>query len=295
MLEVQQQDSLINARNINGGTRLMKKITAILLSLTLILIIAGCGQDEKQPASQTEKKDVTLKVATLIPPMTDILDIVKPLLKEDGINLDIVVLGDNVQPNTALANNEVDANFFQHVPYMKQYNDSNDTELTLVQPIYHAIYGAYSKRYKDIADLPDGATIAIANDASNIGRSLVMIEKAGLIKLKDGAGIEATQADIVENKHNYQFKEVDLLMLARTLDDVDLVAMTPAYAKPVGLTPKKDALITESVDSEFAISLVARSNNADSEEIKKLAERMTGPEVKKFLEEEYDEIALPAF
>lgn len=273
----------------------MKKITAILLSLSLLLIIAGCSQDEKQPASQSEKKDVTLKVATLIPPMTDILDIVKPLLKEDGINLDIVVLGDNVQPNTALANNEVDANFFQHVPYMNQYNDSNNTELTLVQPIYHAIYGAYSKRYKDIADLPDGATIAIANDASNIGRSLVMIEKAGLIKLKEGAGIEATQADIIENKHNYQFKEVDLLMLARTLDDVDLVAMTPAYAKPIGLTPKKDALITEDVDSEFAISLVARSNNADAEEIKKLAERMTGPEVKKFLEEEYDEIALPAF
>ena len=273
----------------------MKKITALLLSLSLILIITGCGQDEKQPVSQPEKKDVTLKVATLIPPMTDILDIVKPLLKEDGINLDIVVLGDNVQPNTALANNEVDANFFQHVPYMNQYNDSNDTELTLVQPIYHAIYGAYSKRYKDIADLPDGATIAIANDASNIGRSLVMIEKAGLIKLKEGVGIEATQRDIVENKHNYQFKEVDLLMLARTLDDVDLVAMTPAYAKPVGLTPKKDALITESVDSEFAISLVARSNNANAEEIKKLAERMTGPEVKKFLEEEYDEIALPAF
>ena len=122
-----------------------------------------------------------------------------------------------------------------------------------------------------------------------------MFEKNGLIKLKEGVGIQATQADIVENPHQYKFTEVDLLMLARTLDDVDMVAMTPAYAKPLGLTPKKDALVTEGNDSDFTITLVARKDNVDSEPIQKLAKAMTSPEVKKFFEENYSEIALPAF
>ncbi|OAB35959.1 MetQ/NlpA family ABC transporter substrate-binding protein [Paenibacillus glacialis] len=266
----------------------------IITMVVFMLVIAGCGQN-KNKAEVSASEEVTLKVATLIPPMTEVLDIVKPMLKEDGINLEIVVLTDNVQPNNALANKEVDANFFQHVPYMKQYNEANNSELVPVQSIYNAIYGAYSKKYKNIEELPEGATIAIANDPSNIGRSLVMFEKNGLIKLTEGVGIKATQADIIENKKNFKFKEVDLLMLARTLDDVDLVAMTPAYAKPLNLTPKKDALITEGDDSDFVITLVARKDNVDSEPIQKLAKRMTSPEVKQFFKDNYDEIAVPAF
>ncbi|GIO98735.1 lipoprotein [Paenibacillus lautus] len=272
----------------------------MLLMLTLLLVLAGCGQQPaKDKASESAEpdttKEVTLKVATLIPPMTEVLDLVKPMLKEEGINLDIQILSDNVQPNNALAHKEVDANFFQHVPYMEEYNANNGSELVPVTPIYNAVFGAYSKKYKTIEELPDGATIAIANDPSNIGRSLVMFEKNGLLKLKEGVGIKATQADIVENPHQYKFTEVDLLMLARTLDDVDLVAMTPAYAKPLGLTPKKDALVTEGNDSEFTITLVARKDNVDSEPIQKLAKAMTSPEVKKFFEDNYSEIALPAF
>jgi len=266
----------------------------IITVVVFMLVIAGCGQN-KNKAEVSTTEEVTLKVATLIPPMTEVLDIVKPMLKEDGINLEILVLTDNVQPNNALANKEVDANFFQHVPYMNQYNEANGSELVAVQPIYNAIYGAYSKKYKKIEDLPVGATIAMANDPSNIGRSLVMFEKGGLIKLTEGVGIKATQADIIENKKNFKFKEVDLLMLARTIDDVDLVAMTPAYAKPLNLTPKKDALITEGDDSDFVITLVARKDNVDSEPIQKLAKRMTSPEVKQFFKDNYDEIAVPAF
>lgn len=209
--------------------------------------------------------------------------------------MDIQILSDNVQPNNALAHKEVDANFFQHVPYMEEYNANNGSELVPVTPIYNAVFGAYSKKYQTIEELPDGAKVAIPNDPSNIGRSLVMFEKNGLIKLKEGVGIKATQADIVENPHQYKFTEVDLLMLARTLDDVDMVAMTPAYAKPLGLTPKKDALVTEGNDSEFTITLVARKDNVDSEPIQKLAKAMTSPEVKTFFEENYSEIALPAF
>lgn len=278
----------------------------------LMLVLSACGNNGnasnasnagnaetgvKAPASAEAEttETTTLKVASLIPPMTDMLELIKPQLKEEGIDLEVVVLSDNVQPNDALANKEVDANFFQHVPYMEQYNESKNTELVPVQPVYHAIYGAYSKRYKSMEELPDGATIAIANDPSNIGRSLVMLEKAGVIKLKEGVGIEATQADIVENGHNYKFEEVDLLMLARMLDDADLVLMTPAYASPLGLTPKKDALLTETVDSAFAITLVARQDNRDSEAIQKLAKAISSPEVKQFLKDNYDAIALPAF
>ncbi|MBT2762875.1 MetQ/NlpA family ABC transporter substrate-binding protein [Paenibacillus sp. ISL-20] len=272
----------------------------MLLMLTLLLVLAGCGQqaakdETPENTAPKAKEEVTLKVATLIPPMTEVLDLVKPMLKEEGINLDIRILSDNVQPNNALAHKEVDANFFQHVPYMEEYNANNGSELVPVTPIYNAVFGAYSKKYKTIEELPDGATIAIPNDPSNIGRSLVMFEKNGLLKLKEGVGIKATQADIVENPHQYKFTEVDLLMLARTLDDVDMVAMTPAYAKPLGLTPKKDALVTEGNDSEFTITLVARKDNVDSEPIQKLAKAMTSPEVKKFFEDNYSEIALPAF
>lgn len=269
----------------------------LVLLAAILLLVAGCGQKQTDATKQegTPQKEVTLKVASLIPPMTEVLDVVKPLLKKDGINLEVVVLSDNVQPNNALASKEVDANFFQHAPYMQQYNESNKADLVAVKPIYNAIYGAYSKKYKKIEDLPVGATIAIANDPANVGRSLVMMEQNGLIKLKDGVGYNATQADIIENKKKFVFKEIDLLMLARSMDDVDLVVLYPAYASPLGLTPKKDALITEKNDNHFAINLVARKDNANSEAIQKLAQRMTGPEVKAFFEEKYADVVIPAF
>lgn len=269
--------------------------------MLLVLIVAGCGNNnnkenaEAPAATGTATEPVKIKVATLIPPMTEILDIVKPLLLEDGVDMEIVVLSDNVQPNEALANKEVDANFFQHVPYMEQFNASKGSKLVAIQPVYDAIYGGYSKKYKTVEELPEGAKLVMANDPSNIGRSLQMFANAGLIKLKDGVGIKATQADITENPKNFKFEEVDLLMLARMMDDGDLVAMTPAYASPLGLTPKKDALITEGEDSEFTITLVAREDNQDSDAIQKLAKVISGPEVKKFLEENYADIALPAF
>ncbi|WP_150269202.1 MetQ/NlpA family ABC transporter substrate-binding protein [Paenibacillus tepidiphilus] len=281
----------------------MKKSLLALLTL-LVLVVSGCANNNggnnaatgnDANAGNAAAEPVKIKVASLIPPMTDILDIVKPLLLEDGVDMEIVVLSDNVQPNEALANKEVDANFFQHVPYMQQFNDSKDANLVAVQPVYDAIYGGYSKQYKTIEELPEGATLVMANDPSNIGRSLQMFADAGLITLKEGVGIQATQADITENPKNYKFEEVDLLMLARMYDDADLVAMTPAYASPLGLTPKKDALITEREDSEFTITLVAREDNQDSDAIQKLAKRISGPEVKKFLEDNYAEIALPAF
>jgi D-methionine transport system substrate-binding protein len=278
----------------------MKKL--LLLAAALLFVLAGCGQNNEgtneenasEPKDQPQE-EVTLKVASLIPPMTEIVELVKPKLAEDNINLEMVVLGDNVQPNTALAAEEVDANFFQHVPYMEEFNRSNDANLVPVTPIYFANYGVYSKEYASMEELPEGSVIAIANDVSNIDRSLSLLAQHGVITLKEKEDVYYTQADIVENPKNYEFKEVDLLMLARMYDDADAVVMTPAYAAPLGLTPKSDGLLTEGVENDFAITLVAREDNVDSEPIQKLAEAMTSEEVRTFLEENYDETAIPAF
>jgi D-methionine transport system substrate-binding protein len=276
---------------------IMKKI--LFLMTALIVLLVGCGKGneakEKESTQNQEKEEVTLKVASLIPPMTEILELVKPKLAEDGINLEMVVLSDNVQPNSALAAGEVDANFFQHVPYMEEFNRNNDAELVPVTPIYFANYGVYAKEYDSIDKLPEGAVIAIANDVSNIDRSLALLAQHKVITLQEKTGPYYTMADITENPKNYQFKEVDLLMLARMYDDADAVVMTPAYAAPLGLTPKNDALLTEGIDNDFAITLVARKDNVDSEPIQKLAKAMTSPEVRKFLEENYSETAIPAF
>ncbi|MBY0099647.1 MetQ/NlpA family ABC transporter substrate-binding protein [Mesobacillus maritimus] len=276
----------------------MKKIF-ILGMMMAILLLAGCGQEKEDNKSEAgkeqDKEKVTLKVASLIPPMTEILELVEPTLAEEGIELEMVVLGDNVQPNTALANKEVDANFFQHVPYMEEFNRSNDAELVPIKPIYFANYGVYSKKYQSMDELAEGSVVAIANDLSNIDRSLALLAQHEVITLKEKTGTYYTQADIVENPKNLTFEEVDLLMLARMYDDADAVVMTPAYAAPLGLTPKSDALLTEGTDNDFAITLIARKDNADSEPIQKLAEAMTSQEVSEFLEENYDETAIPAF
>ncbi|MFC6334130.1 MetQ/NlpA family ABC transporter substrate-binding protein [Paenibacillus septentrionalis] len=276
----------------------MKKM---LFTVVLVaLVLSGCAQNNKteenntqQPVAETEA--VTLKVASLIPPMTEILELVKPDLAEQGIDLEVVVLSDNVQPNSALWAKEVDANFFQHVPYMEEFNRNNNAELVPITPIYFANYGVYSKNYASMDELPEGAVIAIANDVSNIDRSLSLLAQHGVITLQEKTGPYYTQADITENPKNYKFEELDLLMLARMYDDADAVVMTPAYAAPLGLTPKSDALLTEGVENNFAITLVARKDNAESEAIKKLAEAMTSEPVKQFLETNYDETAIPAF
>ena len=228
-----------------------------------VVILAGCSQEKEtndKEKVQENEEEITLKVASLIPPMTEILELIKPKLAEESINLDIVVLGDNVQPNTALAAKEVDANFFQHVPYMEEFNRNNDADLVPIVPIYFANYGTYSKEYNSMDELPEEAVIAIANDVSNIDRSLALLAQHDVITLKEKTGPYYTKADIVENPKNYKFEEVDLLMLARMYDDADAVVMTPAYAAPLGLTPKSDALLTEGDDNDFAITLVARKD-----------------------------------
>lgn len=259
------------------------------------VLLTACNNEDVTPKYSTTEETTTLKVATLIPPMTEILELVEPQLEKDGIDLEIVVLGDNVQPNTALAAEEVDANFFQHKPYMEEFNRNNEATLVPIEEIYFANYGVYAKNYDAIDALPDGATVAIANDISNIDRSLTLLAQHNVITLGDKKDTYYTEADIIENPKNLKFEAVDLLMLARMYDDADAVVMTPAYAAPLGLTPKSDALVTEGIENDFAITLIAREDNEDDAAIQALAAAMTSDVVRDFLEEEYDETAIPAF
>ena len=167
----------------------MRKL--LLLTTLLIVLLAGCSKDNKEADNakvQETDETVTLKVASLIPPMTEILELVKPTLAEEGIELEVVVLGDNVQPNSALAAEEVDANFFQHVPYMEEFNRNNDANLVPITPIYFANYGVYAKDFASIDELPEGAVIAMANDISNIDRSLSLLAQHGVITLGEKTG-----------------------------------------------------------------------------------------------------------
>lgn len=261
----------------------MKKLTTLVAIPALLLAACGTTEDQQETDSTEEttesteeateeSEEVTLDVASLIPPMTEILELVEPELAEEGIDLNVVVLGDNIQPNDALHHEEVDANFFQHVPFMEEYNINNDASLVPVEPIYFANYGVYAADYESMDELPEGATIAIANDISNIDRSLQLLAQHDVIELEETDERYYTQSHISENPNDYNFEEVDLLMLARMYDDADAVVITPAYAEPLGLTPANDALLTEGTENEFAITLVAREDNVDEEAIQTLAE-----------------------
>lgn len=277
---------------------MMKKLWMMITALLILLV--GCGKAENETEENTNvEKDTeqTIKVATAssIEIVSEIMEIAEKLLAEQGIRLENVVVSDNIQPNTALAEKEVDANFFQHALWMQTFNENNNSNLVVVEPVYHAALGLYSKEYKSMEELPEGATIAVPNDPTNLGRALAFLDAKGVIQLKEGTGIYGTLQDIEKNPKKYQFKEVDLLMLARMYDDADASVMYPSYAMPLNLSPSKDALLVEDPIDDFAISLVAREDNADSDLVQKLADAVTSPEVKQFLEENYPESAAPAF
>lgn len=277
---------------------MMKKLWMMITALLILLV--GCGKAENETEENTNvEKDTeqTIKVATAssIEIVSEIMEIAEKLLAEQGIRLENVVVSDNIQPNTALAEKEVDANFFQHALWMQTFNENNNSNLVVVEPVYHAALGLYSKEYKSMEELPEGATITVPNDPTNLGRTLAFLDAKGVIQLKEGTGIYGTLQDIEENPKKYQFKEVDLLMLARMYDDADASVMYPSYAMPLNLSPSKDALLVEDPIDDFAISLVAREDNADSDLVQKLADAVTSPEVKQFLEENYPESAAPAF
>lgn len=281
----------------------MKKIISLILALTLVLGFAtGCSS--KAPAAaaapapteaQPEQKQIVLKVGATPVPHSEILNFVKPLLEKENIKLEIVEFQDYVQPNTALADKELDANFFQHKPYLDNFIKERRLDLVSVGSVHIEPLGLYSKVLKDISELKEGSTIAIPNDATNAARALLLLQSNGIIKLKDGAGIEATEKDIAENPKKLKIQPAEAAQLPRVLEDVDAAVINTNYALPAGLNPVKDALIIEGKDSPYANIIVVRKGDEDREEIQKLVKVLNSDDVKKFLEEKYAGAIVPAF
>ena len=260
----------------------MKKVllfTALAAALTAGLAQAG------------EK----LVVAATPVPHAEILELIKPALAKEGMDLDIKVFTDYVQPNVQVDQKRLDANYFQTLPYLQSFNEGKGTHLETVIGVHVEPFGGYSKKVKSLAELKDGATIAIPNEGSNSGRALILLQKAGLIELKDPTNAVATPKDIAKNPHNFKFKELESAMLPRVLDQVDLDMINTNYALEAGLNPAKDALLIEGSDSPYVNYLVARPDNKNSEAIQKLAKALTSPEVKAFIEKKYNGAVLPAF
>ena len=247
----------------------MKKIISFIASLAaLLLVLTACSSKTEAPKKEEKKEPVTVKVASHTSPMTDMLEMIKEDLKKDGYNLEIVKVSDNVQANVALNNKEVDANFFQHRPFMEQFNQKNNAHLVAIQPIYNATVAFYSKTLKDIKDLKDGADVAIPSDPTNLARALRLLDHAKVITLKDPNSFTVTEADIKDNPKHLKFTKVSLLNLNEAYNEKDLVFNYPTYISKLGLTPDKNGLALEKEgDLTFAISLVAREDNKDDAKV----------------------------
>ncbi|MQU62483.1 MetQ/NlpA family lipoprotein [Pseudomonas sp. FSL R10-1350] len=236
-----------------------------------------------------------LSVAATPVPHADILEFVKPALAKEGVNLKVKVFTDYVQPNVQVAEKRLDANFFQHQPYLDEFNKSKGTDLVSVAAVHLEPLGAYSSKLKNLDELKDGATVVIPNDATNGGRALLLLDKAGLIKLKDSKNILSTVKDITENPKNLKFRELEAATIPRVLTQVDLALINTNYALEAKLNPEKDALVIEGSDSPYVNILVARPDDKDSEDMKKLVAALHTPEVKAFILEKYKGAILPAF
>lgn len=237
----------------------------------------------------------TLNVAATPVPHAEILEFVTPALAEQGIELKVRVFTDYVQPNLQVQQGNLDANYFQTQPYLTEFNKSRKTSLVSVGGVHVEPFGAYSSKIKDLKDLPQGATVAIPNDVSNGGRALLLLEKSGLITLKEGVGTTATPKDIIENPKGIKLRELEAATLPRVLGQVDLALINTNYALEAKLKPTQDALIIESSDSPYANLLVTREDNTNNESVQKLLKALQTPEVKAFIEEKYQGAVVPAF
>lgn len=287
----------------------MKKWTFSLLTLALVLVLAACGNNAKNdnsaagntPAAGNDAANtpaatepVKLVVGATVP-HADILKFIAPKLKEEGVELEVREFTDYVQPNVQVFEKQLDANYFQHQPYLDEQNAQNKFDLVSVVGVHVEPMGAYSKKLKSADEIADGAKVAIPNDATNGGRALLLLEKQGLIKLKEDAGIMATKADVTENPKNLKFIEADAAMLPRQLEEVDLALINTNYALEADLNPVEDALFIEDADSPYTNILVSRPDNKDSEAIQKLAKALTSDEVKTFIQDTYKGALVPAF
>lgn len=256
----------------------MKKAIAILAAVVAFSANAG------------EK----LVVGATPVPHAEILEFVKPQLAKEGVDLDIKVFTDFIQPNLQLAHKNLDANYYQYRPFLDDFNKTRHTDLVPVVGIHIEPFGAYSTKYKSLAELPDGASVAIPNDPVNTGRALVLLAESGLIKLKDPSNPQSTERDITDNPRHLKIRELEGALLARAVKQVDLAFIFANYALEAGIDTKS-ALIVEKGKDLYAEFLVARPDNIQDPGIQKLAKALNSPEVRQFILTRYKGEIAPAF
>ncbi|NLP32153.1 MAG: ABC transporter substrate-binding protein [Oligella ureolytica] len=261
------------------------KLNSIFSALTLTAAVAF------QPALAADK----LSIAATPVPHAEILEHVQPTLKEAGVDLDIKVFTDYVQPNQQVADGHIDVNFFQHKPYLDSFNSERGTDLVSIALVHVEPFGAYSSKIDSIEDLKEGARVAIPNDPSNGARALLLLEQHGIIKLEDPTNLLATARDVAENPKNLKFTELEAATLARVLPDVDLALINTNYALEAGLNPLEDALLIEGAESPYANIVVVKAGNEKDPRIEKLVDTLNSDDVKKFITEKYQGAVVPAF
>ncbi|WP_024833200.1 MetQ/NlpA family ABC transporter substrate-binding protein [Ruminiclostridium josui] len=267
-----------------------KKLLALLLTTVFAVsgILSGCGSQSKK-----------LVVGASPTPHAEILKEIQSVLKDKGYELEIKEFTDFVQPNLALQDKTLDANYFQHKPYMENFNEENNTQLVSAAEIHYEPLGIYPGKVKSLDAIPEGATIAVPNDTTNEARALLLLETAGLIKVNPDSGLKATVKDITENPKNIKIKELEAAQLARTLPDVDVAVINGNYALQAGFNVATDALAKEESDSvaakTYANILAIREGDENREDIKALVDALKSEKVKKFIEEKYKGAVVPLF
>ncbi|KXS48217.1 MetQ/NlpA family ABC transporter substrate-binding protein [Halanaerobium sp. ST460_2HS_T2] len=262
---------------------MLKKTILILVLLTFVF--AGAVQADNH----------VLKIGATPVPHSEILNFIKDDLAEKGIKLEIVEFTDYVTPNIALSDGSIDANFFQHVPYLKRFNADRGLNLASAIKVHVEPIGLYSDKYTSLKEIPEGASIAIPNDPSNEGRALILLHNNDVITLADPTNLSATPIDIVENPKNLNFEELEAAQLPRVLPDVAAAVINTNYALEADLNPLEDALIMEGSDSPYVNVVAVRKGDQDSEKIQILKEVIQSEKVKEFILEKYEGAVVPAF
>lgn len=267
-----------------------KKILSALIVLGVgATVLTGCGKSEE---------DSVIKVGATPTPHAEILAIIEDDLAEQGYTLEVVEYNDYIIPNNATESGELDANYFQHQPYLDDFNAENGTHLASVAGVHFEPFGIYAGKTKSLEDLKDGAVVAVPNDTTNEARALLLLEAQGLIKLQEGVGMEATVADVIENPLNLEIKELEAAQVARTVNDVDIACINGNYAAEAGYSVS-DALATESAESLAAQTyvniVVVKEGNEESEKIQALVDAILSDEVRDYINSQYDGGVVPTF
>lgn len=259
------------------------KIRAVLAA-ALLALLAACA-----PAPSDAAGDGVLKVGATARPHAEILTFVKDnLAAKAGLKMEIVEFGDYVQPNVQLDEGQLGANFFQHKPYLEDFNSSKGTKLTFLTPVHLEPLGLYSTKITDPAALAQGATVAVPSDATNLGRALKLLADNGVIKLKEDAGASATERDVTDNPKKLEFRPIEAAQLPRSLDDVDAAVINGNYAIEAGLKPASQALLLEKTEGNpYVNGLVVRSGHERDADVVKLSELLRSKEVKAFIAQRY--------